>query len=444
MLRSAPLLLCLLAAPVLGGCLGGGDDDGGQTASSAERPAAGSARPSPAITRGELTQHLAALQRIADRNGGNRAAGTPGFDQSADYVAARLEDAGWRVTRQDVPFRYFRLDGASLTVGGRKLTRADDFQVLSYSGSGAAIGDLHDVGLGCDPGDFDGIDGSQIALADQGECFSRDKARNAERAGAPALVIREDVRSRRGVPSGTLVVPGIRIPVVAVSTRARGANGAGARASVSVKAFSRAGRTQNVIAETPGGNRDHVVMAGGHLDSVAGGPGIDDNGSGDATLIEAAEAIGPNSPGAKVRVAFWAAEDLGLLGSRRYVKSLDRADRDRIDAYINLDMVGSPNPVPDVYSDGDKDLAKVLRAADGGHLGAVSVGGASDHTFFQLAGIPVNGLYTGSDEAGPGGRPRDPCYHLACDTTGNVDGAMLLRMAKTTAAALRTLSERHK
>ena len=178
-----------------------------------------------------------------------------------------------------------------------------------------------------------------------------------------------------------------------------------------------------MIAETPGGNEDHVVMAGGHLDSVAGGPGIDDNGSGDATLIEAAEAIGPNPPGARVRVAFWAAEELGLLGSRRYVRSLDRAERERIDAYINLDMVGSPNPVPDVYSDGDKDLAKVLREADGGHLGEVSVGGASDHTFFQLAGIPVNGLYTGSSEAGPAtGSPRDPCYHLACDTIDNVDG----------------------
>src|SRR4051812_43707842 len=147
-------------------------------------------------------------------------------------------------------------------------------------------------------------------------------------------------------------------------------------------------------------------MAGGHLDSVRGGPGIDDNGSGVATLIEAAEAIGPRPPGAKVRVAFWAAEELGLLGSRRYVDSLDTAGKDRIDAYLNLDMVGSPNPVPAVYSDGDAGLADVLRRADGGHLGEVSVDGASDHAFFELAGIRVNGLYTGSDEAGPGGEPR--------------------------------------
>jgi peptidase M28-like protein/PA domain-containing protein len=441
--RSA-LVAILLVAAALSGCLGGDDDDAGRTATSAERPPAGSARPSPAITRAELQEHLAALQRIADRNGGNRSAGTRGYDESADYVAARLRDAGWRVTRQDVPFTYFRLNDASLTVGGRELTRADDFQVLSYSGSGRAAGTLRESGLGCDASDFEGLERGQIPLVERGECFSRVKAGNAERAGATALVIQEDVSSSRGVPSGTLAAAGIGIPVVVVSTRALGADGDGSRVTVSVDANSRAGRTQNVIAETPGGSADHVVMAGGHLDSVAGGPGIDDNGSGDVTLIEAAEAIGSNPPGARVRVAFWAAEELGLLGSRRYVRSLDRGERDRIDAYINLDMVGSPNPVPAIYSDGDKDLAEVLRDADGGHLGEVSVGGASDHTFFQLAGIPVNGLYTGSDEPGPGGKPRDPCYHLACDTTGNVDEPMLLRMAKTTATALKTLSERHK
>src|SRR5215210_8379014 len=75
-------------------------------------------RSSPAITRAELHEHLAALQRIADRNGGNRSAGTSGFDRSADYVAARLANAGWTVTRQEVPFTYFALRRASLWIGG--------------------------------------------------------------------------------------------------------------------------------------------------------------------------------------------------------------------------------------------------------------------------------------------------------------------------------------
>jgi aminopeptidase S len=173
---------------------------------------------------------------------------------------------------------------------------------------------------------------------------------------------------------------------------------------------------------------------------VRGGPGINDNGSGTATLIEAAEAIGREPPGAKVRVAFWAAEEVGLYGSRHYVRSLGAAERRRIRAYVNLDMVGSPNPVPEVYKDGDARVGAVLRRALGGRVRGIVAGQASDHASFKAAGIPVNGLYTGSTEAGPGGRRRDPCYHLACDTTRNVDRAMLLRMARATAGALRKLS----
>jgi peptidase M28-like protein len=86
----------------------------------------------------------------------------------------------------------------------------------------------------------------------------------------------------------------------------------------------------------------------------------------------------------------------------------------------------------------------VLRRAAGRHLGEVDVGQASDHTFFQLAGIPINGLYTGSTEAGRGARPRDSCYHLACDTTHNVNRPVLMRMARTTARALRILSRQAK
>jgi Peptidase family M28 len=425
------LLPLLLVAALLVGC-----DSGG-----ASEPAPRPATPPRAISEAELGAHLEALQRIADENGGIRAAGTPGYDASADYVAARLREAGWRVTRQPVPFRYFRLDSASLTIAGRKLTRSDDFQVLSYSGSGRVTGSLRRSGTACEPSMLAGLGSGQIPLADEGDCFFRVKARNAERAGAPALVVAERVRSRRGVPSGTLAVPGIRIPVVVVSLRALGDAGDGDRASVMVDALARSGRTDNVIAETPGGSGDDVVMAGGHLDSVYGGPGVNDNGSGAATLIEAAEAIGPNPPGARVRFGFWAAEELGLVGSRHYVGSLGRDERRSIRAYLNFDMVGSPNAVPELYGDGDPGLGRVLRQAAGNtELGEAEVGGASDHAAFEAAGIPVNGLYTGSTERGAGARPRDACYHLACDTQGRVNRPVLLRMARTAAMALKRLS----
>jgi hypothetical protein len=107
-------------------------------------------------------------------------------------------------------------------------------------------------------------------------------------------------------------------------------------------------------------------------------------------------------------------------------------------------MVGSPNAVPEVYEDGAPALGGALRRAYGGRLGGILAGQSSDHAPFQSAGIAINGLYTGSDERGPGGRPRDPCYHLDCDTVRNVDRRVLLRMARTAARALRILSARHK
>jgi hypothetical protein len=430
-----PLLLSLLlAVALLPAC---------NSSDTSDEPAP-EPKPSPAITRAELNDHLEALQRIADRADGNRSAGTPGYDASADYVADRLADAGWEVERQRVPFSYFRVNAASLKIDGRTLTRTKDFQVLSYSGSGNASGRLRRAAYGCHASDFAGLQPGEIPLVDRGVCFFRIKARNAERAGADAVVVFESIRTPRGVPSGTLAIPGIRIPVVLVASRALGGAGDGAPVDVMVDAESSRGRADNVIAETPGGDPDRVVMAGGHLDSVAGGPGINDNGSGVATLIEAAEAIGTRPPGAKVRVGFWAAEELGLLGSRRYVNSLDRSEKREIRAYLNFDMVGSPNAVPELYADGDPDVARVLRRASGPKLGTVVAGQSSDHALFRSAGIPIGGLYTGSSEPGPGRRPRDACYHLACDTIDNVDRAVLLRMARAATEALETLSRQAK
>jgi Iap family predicted aminopeptidase len=424
------LLPLLLVAALLVGC-----DSGGKSEPAPDP------KPPRAITEAELGEHLSALQEIADRNGGTRAAGTPGDSASEDYVAERLRDADWTVHLQPVRFPYFDLKSASVSVGGRKLQEARDFQVLSYSGAGRADGQLRRVTTGCEADEYSGLAAGDVPLVSRGVCFFREKALAAQKAGASALVVIDDSPTPRGVPSGTLAAPGIRIPVVLVSdTLAR--DGAAVRVEVDAESGRRV--THNVIAETPGGDGDRVVMAGGHLDSVRGGPGINDNGSGAATLIEAAEAIGPSPPGSRVRLAFWGAEELGLLGSRYYVRSLDRAERRRISAYLNFDMVGSPNAVPEFYADGDKELGQVLRRAAGRPLRGVGVGESSDHAAFMAAGIPVNGLYTGANERGPGGRARDACYHLACDTVDRVNRPVLLRMARAAAEALSRLSARHK
>ena len=73
---------------------------------------------------------------------------------------------------------------------------------------------------------------------------------------------------------------------------------------------------RNVIAESRGGNPDNVVMAGAHLDSVQRGPGINDNGSGTAAILETAIQMAKVEPVNKVRFAWWGAEESGLVGSR--------------------------------------------------------------------------------------------------------------------------------
>jgi len=426
-------LVALLCALAFAGCDSG--NGGGDRA--AERPPASAPAPRPAgdgrvepaeITAAGLREHLVALQEIADENGGNRAAGAPGSEESAEYVADRLGEAGWRVRLEPVTFPYFdersppRLD---------ELEEGDQFLTLSYSGSGRVSGPVRRFGLGCERRDFRGLEQGQVAVVARGECFFRDKAMGAEAAGAAALLIVDGENDEP--PSATLGSPGVEIPVLAVGAAA--GRELGPRVELEVDAVSERRRTVNVIAETTG-RGDRVVMAGGHLDSVPAGPGINDNGSGTAALLEMADALGGRAPGAPIRLAFWGAEELGLIGSRRYVRGLSPAEREAIAAYINLDMVGSPEPAHGVYSDTDPGIERLLTRLVGPDAEEESVGGNSDHAPFERAGIPVGGLFTGA------GRPHDPCYHRACDDLDNIDMPVLVEMSRAAGEAVERLSAR--
>ena len=441
MRKLLPVVLCALA---LAGCDtddGGGEDaasrSGEEAGSSAQAPAGAAVRPTgdgrveaAEIQAPGLREHLRALQQIADESDGHRAAGTPGSEASAAYVAERLREDGWRVELDPVPFPYFeersppRLDG---------LEEGSEFLTLSYSGTGRVEARARRVGLGCDRSDFRALEEGEIAVAERGECFFRDKARSAESAGGAALLI-VDGESDEPI-SATLGAPGIDIPVLAVGAEA-GRN-LGSRVELEVDAVSERRRTVNVIAETTAGRGDRVVMAGGHLDSVPAGPGINDNGSGTAALLEVADALGGRAPGARVRLAFWGAEELGLIGSRRYVRELVPEAREGIAAYLNLDMVGSPEPEHGVYSDADPGIERLLRRLVGPSREEESVGGNSDHAPFDRAGIPVGGLFTGA------GRPHDPCYHRACDDIDNIDMPILVKMSRAAGEALERLSARN-
>ena len=418
MTRWLALLVAVVFGAVVALALARGDGDGD---SDAPPPQTATAQPSPARERG-LGAHLRALQRIAGEHGGTRAAGTPGDAATADYVERRLAEAGYRVTRQrfEVPF-YRENSPPRLRVDGRDVR---PIRTLQFSPGGTASGRVRSAGLGCAPGDFGALSEGEIALVERGGCFFLDKALGAQRAGAAAALV---VDQQRRPVAASLQRPGVRIPVLALGARA-GEGLERRRATLTVDAVSARRATASVIADSGPAAAPRVVMAGGHLDSVPAGPGLNDNGSGVAALLHVAERLaGRDLP---LRFAFWGAEEIGLVGSRRYVERLDRADRRRIAAYVNLDMVGSSGSKPRVYGDGRIEAALRRRLPRG--TGEATLGGSSDHAPFERAGIPVGGIFTGLDD----------CYHRRCDTLRNVDRDVLALSARATERALVDLTGR--
>lgn len=400
-----------------------------------------------------VREHQAAFQEIADANGDTRVSGTEGYDQSVDYVVDRLSAAGWQTSVQDFEFQTF------ITLGPTVLERISpppagpvSSTIFSYSGSGdvtALVSRPADAGSGnegCDAADFAGFTPGHIALVQRGSCTFAIKATNAYGAGASAVIIWNNAA---GVINGTLGNGfTLDIPVVS-ATQADGAELAaaipGLTMRVATETFRGIATTYNVLAELPGKNPDNVVMAGAHLDSVNAGPGINDNGSGSAALIEVAENLSKVKPQNTLRFAWWGAEESGLVGSIHYVDDLPQAELDKIALYLNFDMIGSPNHVFFIYDGDDSDA----EGAGPGPAGSAQIektfeayfesvdepykgtdfSGRSDYGPFIAAGIPAGGLFTGAEgiktaeEAsiwgGTAGQQYDPCYHLACDTYDN-------------------------
>ncbi len=224
--------------------------------------------------------HELALQAIADANDGTRASGTPGYDQSADYVAGLLEDAGFSVERQVFQFTIFEELSSSLSVDGSPA----ETQSFQYSPSGSVTdGNVIAVDLslglgntstsGCDASDFDGLDfsgGDDIALLQRGECSFAVKALNAQDAGAEAVIIfnQGNTEDRTGPVNGTLgedAVGIVTIPVLEADYATGVAIDAGATVGLSTETVIDTRTTQNVIADLAGNNPDNVVMAGAHL-----------------------------------------------------------------------------------------------------------------------------------------------------------------------------------
>ncbi len=440
-----------------------------------------------AVTVEGVRAHQQALQEIADANGGTRTSGFGGYDDSAEYVIEQMLAAGYEVIEQPFDFPFFQeLEPAELKQIAPNPTVYPYFDVagfatMDYSGSGdvTAIAEGVDLILppapdpntstsGCEDSDFDNFTPGYIAIIQRGTCSFALKAQNAEAAGAVGVIIfNEGQPGRTDAFLGTLGGPGATVPVVGAAFDVGVELAAGdVTVGMFVNAESEIHSTTNVIAETPGGRDDRVVVVGAHLDSVPVGPGIQDNGSGSAAILEVALQMAELGiePRNKVRFAWWGAEESGLLGSEFYVDNLSKRDIKDIALNLNFDMIGSPNFVRFVYDgdgsatplagpNGSKNIEQVFLnyfAEQALETEPTAFDGRSDYGPFIAVGIPAGGLFTGAEgiktEAqaaiygGNAGEQYDPCYHLACDTFDNISLEVLDQNSDAVAHAVMTFA----
>ncbi|WP_204080679.1 M28 family metallopeptidase [Mycobacterium riyadhense] len=406
-----------------------------------------------------MMAHLSKLQDIANANNGTRAVGTPGYEASVDYVVNTLRNSGFDVQTPEFSARVFHAEKGSVVVGG--LTA--EARALEYSlgtppdgVTGQLVIAPADDSPGCTPSDYDNLPAQgAVVLVDRGNCPFAQKEDAAAQRGVAALIIADNVDEQS--MGGTLGAnTDVKIPVVGVTKsvgiQLRGKSGP---TTIKLTASTQSFKARNVIAQTKTGSPTDVVMAGAHLDSVPEGPGINDNGSGVAAILETAVQLG-NSPHVRnaVRFGFWGAEELGLIGSRNYVESLNLDALKNIALYLNFDMLASPNPgyftydgdqslpmdargqpvVPEGSAGIERTLAAYLKMA-GKTPQDTSFDGRSDYDGFTLAGIPSGGLFSGAevkktDEqaklwGGTADQPFDPNYHQKGDTLEHIDRTSL-------------------
>jgi Zn-dependent M28 family amino/carboxypeptidase len=442
-----------------------------------------------AVTVEKIGDHLEQLQALAANHDNTRALGSKGYDASVRYVVNRLVDAGIGVQIQPFTANLFEENSEPRLIRtnpGREVYDAgQDFLTMTYSGAGDVTAPLAlarriqippseepSSQSGCRPEDFPSSVSGKIVLVQRGTCTFFEKANFARRAGAVGVIIfNEGQPGRREVVSGTLGEE-LPIPVVGATFQLgrnlynRVRDGQNVRLRLAVDAETTPVDTFNVIGEIPGRRNDWAVVVGAHLDSVPEGPGINDNGSGTATILTIAEqmqALGIE-PRNTVRFAFWGAEEEGLFGSTHYVNNLGAKALAKIGLNLNFDMLGSTYFVRFVY-DGDGTLG------DAGPPGSDEIeavfqdffrsrdqasdptpfDGRSDYLAFIQAGIPAGGLFSGAEGiktdreerryGGTAGRPYDPCYHEACDDISNISGRSLRDLGKAAAHAVLSFAQ---
>lgn len=427
------------------------------------------------VTVNGIMDHERALQRIAQHNDDMRASGAPGYDAAAAYVKDTLRGAGLKVSAQRFTFPFYEeLAPAVLTeVSPTPVTLPVD--TFAYSGNGDVTGRLvptYGVTVpatpepgsvsGCDVSDFPPVPAGarEIALIQRGTCAFQVKVENAEAAGYAAVVIFNEGQPGRDQADGGTVGDVATIPVLGMLSYTDGAAlytaAQAGPVTVHVKASTHNvanAKTENIVAETKGGDPRHVLLVHAPLDALPTGPGINEDGSGVATALEIAQQIGRLhlDPSYTIRFVFFGAEEtravrdpatgaIGLQGSYHYVQSLTPGQLGRIFAAIDLDSIGSPNYARFVFNgDGPEGSVQIQTLfndyfADRGlatePIEPTTFDGSSLGPLID-AGVPTGGLFGGAADlktdgeaavyGGTAGVSYDACFHQTCDDIHNLN-----------------------
>jgi aminopeptidase YwaD len=195
------------------------------------------------------------------------------------------------------------------------------------------------------------------------------------------------------------------------------------------------GTSRNVVASWPGGRRYGLVI-GGHMDSVPGAPGANDNASGTAVVLELARIFAGTDQATFIKFVGFGSEEFGddgrhHVGSQVYVRRLGVKGRNRLAGAISVDMIADGRPLLVGNSDiADDVLArtfyrKVKRTGIGVRYEVLC--DCSDHGPFEHAGIPGAFAYSG----------REPDYHSPSDTVPNLKPDDVLRTGRAVRALVK-------